>query len=68
LELVEAAPGVDLDKDIFANMAFRPPVASDVREMDKRLFHPEPMGLATDLAQKPRGNIPERLKSIVGEL
>lgn len=66
LELLEAAPGVILEKDIFANMAFHPPVAPDFKEMDPRLFSPEPMGLAADLAQKPRRNIPERLRSILG--
>jgi propionate CoA-transferase len=68
LELLEAAPGVDLEADIFANMDFRPPVASDFKEMDNRLFYPEPMGLETDLAQKPRQNIPERLRDLLGEL
>jgi len=67
LELLEAAPGVDLEADIFANMDFRPPVASDFKEMDNRLFYPEPMGLETDLAQKPRQNIPERLRDLLGE-
>jgi propionate CoA-transferase len=68
LELLEAAPGVDLEADIFANMDFRPPVASDFKEMDNRLFYPEPMGLEADLAQKPRQNIPERLRDLLGEL
>jgi propionate CoA-transferase len=68
LELLEAAPGVDLEADIFANMDFRPPVASDFKEMDNRLFYPEPMGLETDLAQKPRQNIPGRLSDLLGEL
>ena len=68
LELIEAAPGVDLERGIFANMGFRPQIASDFREMDSRLFHPEPMGLAADLTQKPRRNIPERLRDIFGEL
>lgn len=68
LELLEVAPGVDLDADIFANMAFRPKVASDFREMDYRLFQPEPMGLADDLDQKPRRNIPKRLNDLLGEL
>ncbi len=67
LELLETAPGVDLEKDIFANMAFRTPIASDFKEMDNRLFHPEPMVLAADLAQKPPGNIPERLKGMWGD-
>jgi propionate CoA-transferase len=68
LELLEAAPGVDLEEDIFANMDFRPPIASDFKEMEDRLFHPEHMGLAADLAQNPRRNIPERLRDLLGEL
>jgi propionate CoA-transferase len=68
LELVEAAPGVNLEKDVFANMAFRPPVATDFREMDRRLFHSEKVGLAIDLTQKARRNIPERLRDKLGEL
>jgi propionate CoA-transferase len=54
LELAEIAPGVDLERDILAHMAFRPHIAGDVREMDARLFRPEPMGLAVDLAARPR--------------
>ena len=68
LELLEAAPGVDLEEDIFANMDFRPQIASDFKEMEDRLFHPEHMGLAADLAQNPRRNIPERLRDLLGEL
>ena len=44
LELVEAAPGVDVDRDILAHMKFRP-IVRDVRSMDPRIFRPEPMGL-----------------------
>jgi len=54
LELAELAPGIDLERDVLAHMAFRPPIAADCREMDARLFRPEPMGLARDLAAKPR--------------
>lgn len=68
LELIEAAPGVDLEGDIFVNMGFRPKVAAELREMDPRLFRPERMGLSADLAQKPRQNIPERLRKILGAL
>lgn len=67
LELLEVAPGVDLDKDIFNNMGFRPTLASDFKQMDPRLFYPEPMNLADDLAQNPRRNIPERLKGVLGD-
>jgi len=44
LELVEVAPGIDTERDIFAHMAFRPPVR-DPKPMDARIFRPDPMGL-----------------------
>src|SRR4051794_21041284 len=44
VELVEAAPGIDVDRDILAHMKFRP-IVHDVRPMDPRIFRPEPMGL-----------------------
>jgi propionate CoA-transferase len=52
LELAEVAPGVDVERDIMAHMAVRPSVAADCCAMDGRLFRPEPMGLARDLAAK----------------
>lgn len=39
--ITEVAPGVDVEKDILAHMAFRPKVAADVKEMDPRIFTPE---------------------------
>lgn len=48
LELVEVAPGVDLERDVLAQMAFRP-IMNDVQEMDARIFLDEPMGLDVDL-------------------
>ncbi len=44
LELVEVAPGVDVQKDILAQMEFTPIVASPVA-MDPRIFRDEPMKL-----------------------
>src|SRR3954464_9777234 len=44
LELVEAAPGIDVERDILAQTKFRP-IVNDVRPMDPRLFCPEPMDL-----------------------
>lgn len=44
LELIEVAPGVDIQRDILAHMQFRP-LLDAVREMDPRIFRPEPMGL-----------------------
>ena len=45
LELVEIAPGVDLQRDILARMAFAPVMHAPPRLMDERIFRPEPMGL-----------------------
>jgi propionate CoA-transferase len=49
LELCEVAPGIDIERDIVAHMAFRPAVAADLKTMDARLFSPEPMGLRNDI-------------------
>jgi len=48
LLLVEVAPGVDVERDIQANVGFSLHVASDVRPMDGRLFQAQPMGLTTE--------------------
>lgn len=46
LMLMEVAPGVDIEKDIFAHMEFRPLVSGTLRDMDERLFKSEKMGLS----------------------
>jgi propionate CoA-transferase len=38
LLLTEVAPGIDLEKDILNQMAFRPIIASDLKEMDTRVL------------------------------
>ena len=48
LELIEIAPGIDLERDILAQMAFRP-IINDVRLMDERIFQEEPMALNVEL-------------------
>ena len=45
MQLVEIAPGVDLQRDIFARMAFKPIVMGTPRLMDARIFREPPMGL-----------------------
>ena len=48
LELTEVAPGIDLERDILSQMAFRPIVRQPIL-MDARIFRPEPMGLKDSL-------------------
>lgn len=45
LTLVEVAPGIDIQRDIFDQMDYKPLVASDLKEMPKELFYDGPMGL-----------------------
>jgi propionate CoA-transferase len=49
MELVEIAPGINLEKDILALMDFQPLISGSPRMMDGRIFRPEPMGLKDDL-------------------
>jgi propionate CoA-transferase len=44
LELIEVAPGVDVDRDVLAQMDFKP-LIRNVRPMDPRIFRNQPMGL-----------------------
>ena len=46
-ELIEIAPGADLERDVLAQMGFRPRIAPDLREMDAAIFTDAPLGLAT---------------------
>ncbi len=43
LMLIEAAPGIDLEKDILAHMDFKPLIASELKTMDERIFSEERM-------------------------
>jgi propionate CoA-transferase len=53
LELVEIAPGIDIERDILAQMEFRPIIRRDPAIMDRRIFLPEAMGLRDDLLRMP---------------
>lgn len=44
MELIEIAPGIDLEKDVLAHMEFKP-IMKDVKLMDSRIFEDKPMGL-----------------------
>ncbi|WP_406650221.1 malonate decarboxylase subunit alpha [Aliisedimentitalea scapharcae] len=57
LELIEIAPGIDLQRDILDQMEFKP-IMDNVTTMDPRIFRDEPMGLMDDLLNL---NLPERI-------
>ena len=58
MELIEIAPGIDLEKDIIAQMEFKPVISPNLKVMDAKIFTDEPMGIKTDLLAIP---IAERL-------
>jgi propionate CoA-transferase len=58
LELVEIAPGVDLERDILGRMEFKPAISPNLKMMDAALFHSSLLGLRDRLLAKP---LPERL-------
>lgn len=45
LMLVEIAPNIDIEKDIYPLMGFRPIISPDLKLMDERIFRPEKMNL-----------------------
>ncbi len=53
VELVEIAPGVDLDRDILQLMAFEPAISSELKTMDGRIFQPDHMGIRDDILKLP---------------
>ena len=48
LELIEIAPGVDLEKDVLSKMEFKPIISKKLKTMDARIFKPEVMGLSAN--------------------
>jgi propionate CoA-transferase len=71
VELIEVAPGIDVERDVLARMAFKPLVSPGLKTMDARLFRPEPMGLDRHLAARPRragsARLQERAPSLAAE-
>jgi len=53
MELIEVAPGVDIDRDILQQMDFQPVINDTPALMDSRIFLTEPMGLKSDLFALP---------------
>ncbi len=48
IELIEIAPGIDLQKDILSNMEFKPIISKNLKLMDERIFKNKPMNLKKD--------------------
>jgi propionate CoA-transferase len=61
LELIEVAPGIDIERDIKARMGFTPAVAPDLKQMNVALFDSAPIGLDEMLAARPGRDPPEHL-------
>jgi propionate CoA-transferase len=66
LELIEIAPGIDVARDIVAQMAFRPDIAANLKTMDERIFRPEPMGLSAIIAANRRPARSARFERLKG--
>jgi propionate CoA-transferase len=49
MELLEIAPGIDLERDVLAHMAFSPVMDKPPKLMDSRIFQLDSMGLKDDL-------------------
>lgn len=52
LELIEVAPGIDIDRDILAHMDFTP-IMRTVKTMDPKIFQDQSMGLHTEMMELP---------------
>ena len=66
LELIEIAPGADLQRDVLGLMDFVPAISPQLKLMDAALFKPGPLGLrqrmlSTPLAQRLELNREQRL-------
>ncbi len=66
LELIETAPGIDIERDILALMDFKPDISPALKEMDPRIFQPRPMGLSDIIAANPVPGRSARLRRFEG--
>ncbi len=53
MELIEIAPGVEIEKDILAHMDFAPIMRQPPTPMDSRIFMPDRMGIKADMLDVP---------------
>lgn len=45
LELIEIAPGLDVERDVISRMDFRPAISRDLKAMNASIVSLSPMGL-----------------------
>lgn len=55
--LVEIAPGIDLERDVLAQMAFRPLIDPKLTVMERALFDEPPYGLAAAFSRQPQPDL-----------
>ena len=53
LELTEIAPGIDLEREVLAQMDFMPAISPELKLMDPAIFAASPLGLRERLLAKP---------------
>ncbi|MFM9880913.1 MAG: acyl CoA:acetate/3-ketoacid CoA transferase [Burkholderiaceae bacterium] len=53
LELIEIAPGIDLERDVLGQMDFMPAISAELKLMDPAIFNAAPIGLREKLLAKP---------------
>ena len=53
LELIEVAPGIDLERDVLGQMDFRPAISADLKLMDPAIFLAAPLRLRDRLLAMP---------------
>jgi len=53
IELLEVAPGLDVERDVLAKMGFAPVIEREPRRMDAAIFDAAPMGLRARLLLMP---------------
>jgi len=52
ITLEEVAPGIDPEKDILAQMDFKPRIVTPLKTMDVRIFQDRPMGLRETIEER----------------
>jgi propionate CoA-transferase len=58
LELIEIAPGIDLQKDVLDQMDFMPIISPNLKTMDARIFKMDKMGVTSEIF----GSLEERCR------